>query len=72
MFVCVCGGGGGVMAGIVLEAYSPLGNPGRPDKEQGEPEVMQDVTIRGIASKHHATPAQVRRVKGLQCSTTTC
>lgn len=51
--------GSGGVTGIVLEAYSPLGNPGRPDKKDGEPEVMQDSTIRDIASKHHATPAQV-------------
>ena len=47
------------MTGIVLEAYSPLGNPGRQHKETGKPEVIEDPTIKEIAMKHHATVAQV-------------
>jgi len=44
----------------VLEAYSPLGNPGRPDKESGEPEVLLNATLKEITSKYRATIAQVR------------
>ena len=37
--------------GIMLEAYSLLGNPGKPDNETGDPEVMTDATLKGIATR---------------------
>ncbi len=42
-----------------MEAYSPLGNPGRPDKEAGEPEVMESSDLKEIAAKHNGTVVQV-------------
>ena len=48
-----------VHAGIVFEAYSPLGNPGRPSKTDTEPVVMDNAVIKEVAVKHNATPAQV-------------
>ena len=49
----------------MLEAYSPLGNPGRPDKESGEPEVLEDATLKRIASKHESSAVQVRQLLAL-------
>ena len=43
----------------MLEAYSPLGNPGRPSVGASDPVVMEDSVIKDIAQKHKATPAQV-------------
>ena len=51
--------------GIVLEAYSPLGNPTRPVVVDADPVVMDDPTIKELATKHNASPAQV-------CSTLYC
>lgn len=48
-----------LIIGIVLEAYSPLGNPTRPSKKDSEPVVMEDPMINEIAAKYSATPAQV-------------
>ena len=45
--------------GIVVQAYSPLGNPSRPSKKDTEPVVMEDAVIQEIAAKHKASPAQV-------------
>ncbi len=45
--------------GIVFEAYSPLGNPGRPFRTDAEPVVMEDKVIKEIAEKHSVSPAQV-------------
>ena len=47
--------------GIVLEAYSPLGNPARPShmKKDDEPSLFDDPVINEIAGKHKSTSAQV-------------
>lgn len=47
--------------GIAVEAYAPLGSPGRSGdfKKEGEPIVLEDTIIGQIATKHKATPAQV-------------
>ena len=47
--------------GIVLEAYSPLGNPARPFVAAEDPVVMDDPTIKELAAKHSVSPAQVGR-----------
>jgi len=46
-------------AGIVFQAYSPLGNPGSPLMTSSEPQLLQDPVIRKVAAKHNATAAQV-------------
>ena len=48
-----------VHPGIVVEAYSPLRNPGSPARKGEEPNVFEDPTIKGIAEKHKVTIAQV-------------
>ena len=45
--------------GIILEAYAPIGSPGRPGRRDDEPVVLEDPVIKEIAEKHNATPAQV-------------
>ncbi|XP_019856480.1 PREDICTED: alcohol dehydrogenase [NADP(+)]-like isoform X9 [Amphimedon queenslandica] len=45
--------------GIVLEAYAPLGSPGRPRASPDDPVVMEDPTIKQIAEKHGATAGQI-------------
>jgi len=47
--------------GIIMTAFSPLGNPGRPDGEKRESDavLMEDDVIKGIAQKHKATVGQV-------------
>ena len=47
------------LAGIVFEAYAPIGSPGRFFKQDGDPDVMEDPVIKEIAGKHNVTPAQV-------------
>lgn len=46
---------------IPLTAYSPLGSKDRPDqmKAADEPVLLEDPTIKNIADRHEATPAQV-------------
>ena len=45
--------------GIIFEAYSPIGSPGRFMKKENEPVLLEDPVIIEIASKYNATPAQV-------------
>ncbi|XP_011406226.2 PREDICTED: alcohol dehydrogenase [NADP(+)]-like [Amphimedon queenslandica] len=47
--------------GIVLEAYSPLGSPGRPQMmiNPDDPVIMEDPTMKQIAEKHGATVGQI-------------
>ena len=44
------------MIGIVFEAYSPLGNPGRLTKGDDDPNVLSDSEL---AVRHNVGPAQV-------------
>lgn len=46
---------------IILTAYSPLGNPGRPDGEKRDSDavLMDDENIKKIAEKHSASVGQV-------------
>ena len=46
-------------AGIVFEAYSPLGNPARPVQNPDDPNPLLEPVVKEIAAKHAATPAQV-------------
>ena len=48
-----------ISAGIVLEAYSPLGSPARPGIVAADPVVMEDPVIKEIATKYSATAGQV-------------
>ena len=45
--------------GILVQAYSPLGNPSCLSKKDTELVVMEDPVIQDIAAKHKASPAQV-------------
>ena len=45
--------------GIVVEAYAPLGSPGRWGISDSDPVVMEDPVINEIAAKKGATAAQV-------------
>ena len=45
--------------GIVMEAYSPLGNPGSPFLGGKEPKMLDDPVIKEIAQKTGASIAQV-------------
>ena len=48
-----------IAAGIILEAYSPLGNPGSIYRKEGAPNILEDPVIKEVAEKHNATVAQV-------------
>ena len=45
--------------GITVEAYAPLGSPGRMGAEESDPIVMEDPVITEMATKKGVTPAQV-------------
>ena len=50
-------------AGILFEAYTPLGSPGRPGPSKDlEPVLLDDPVVKMIAAKLNATPAQVSSV----------
>ena len=42
-----------------MEAYAPLGSPGRMGAEESDPIVMEDPVITELATKKGVTPAQV-------------
>jgi len=45
---------------IRITAYSPLGNPGRPDGlKQGQPIIMETQQVLDLAKKHNKTAAQI-------------
>ena len=46
-------------AGIILEAYSPLINPGSQYKDSDAPNLLMDPVVKEIAGKHNATVGQV-------------
>ena len=46
-------------AGIVFEAYAPIGSPGRANKQDSDPVVLENPVVKEIAEKHNASPAQV-------------
>ena len=46
--------------GIILEAYSPLGNPAQLKQDNIERSVLENADIVEIATKHNVSPAQVR------------
>ena len=48
-----------IMIGITFVAYSPLGSPGRLEKESDDVNLLEVDTINEIAKAHKATPAQV-------------
>jgi diketogulonate reductase-like aldo/keto reductase len=48
-----------MLSGIVLEAYSPFGNPGSSFRKGEEPNILEDPVIKDIAEKHKVTIAQV-------------
>jgi diketogulonate reductase-like aldo/keto reductase len=49
-------------SGIIFEAYSPLGCPGRPFKESSDPIVLEDPLLKEIGEKHGVSPAQVNTI----------
>ncbi len=48
-----------------MQAYGPLGSPGRLKKDISDPVVMEDPIITEMALRHRASPAQVYRSTGL-------
>ena len=46
--------------GITITAYSPLGSPDKPFKQESEPQpLLQDSRILDIAKRNDKTPAQI-------------
>ena len=45
--------------GITFVVYSPLGSPGRLEKESDDVNLLEVQVIKDIAKSHNATPAQV-------------
>ena len=46
--------------GILLTGYSPLGSPGKPFKEENQPEpLLQDTRVLDIAKRNNKSAAQV-------------
>ena len=51
-----------VPKGILIECYSPLGNPQNPYLYGKEPALLEDPVIKDIAAKHGVSVAQVNTV----------
>ena len=56
---------------ITVVAFSPLGNPGRPDfcRKKNDRSLFNDLVVKSIADKHKVTPAQVLLAFGLERKT---
>lgn len=51
-----------LFSGIVLEAYSPLGNPGSLLRKSKDPSVLEDPVIKEVAENHKVSIGQVCNV----------